>query len=167
MNTTTETRAATTGCEDARQRSTAFTSAGPAPIEYLGLGRLYRAIVSLPASLCERGQPFQERVVFFEGPRDGAAAHLEQMLALAWCVNTQDWCEDGFIYNLRSAIDIIDEGLSEDRDARLLEIGWGGAQRIHYAAALEVDFFTCPRVHARLAAALLKLASVATNRSAA
>lgn len=114
--------------------------------------RLYRAFVSLPTSM-------QERIVFFEGPMQGEAAHLEQLLALVWAVDTTDWCRDGHIYNLCHARDLLAENLSESHDARLLEIGWGGDSAIHYASAADVDLFVAPQVHGRLSAALHAVSS--------
>lgn len=122
---------------------------------------LFRAFVSLPAELCERDRAPQERTVFFEAEYDyvqhsnaGAARALEQLLALAWGVDTTGWCEDGLIYNLWRERELLDNAYGEDGDERLLEIGWGGMPRIHYAQRTDVDLFVTPRNRARLDAAL-------------
>lgn len=124
------------------------------------MNTLYRAIVSLPNGLCEHDRPMQERIVFFEGPHDfmrrsnaGAAEVLEKLLGLAWSADTAGWCEDGYIYNITRERDVLDEGMGEG-DTRLLEIGWGGTPRIHYAKAEDVDLFVSPRQAKRLRAAL-------------
>lgn len=121
--------------------------------------RLYRAFVSLPTSMQERDRSMQERIVFFEGPMQGEAAHLEQLLALVWAVDTANWCQDGHIYNLRHARELLAENLSESPDARLLEIGWGGDVSIHYTGAADVDLFVTPQLHMRLRAALHAVAT--------
>lgn len=128
------------------------------------MNTLYRAIVSLPNGLCERDRSMQERIVFFEGPYDlmqrsnaGAAEVLEKLLALAWSADTTGWCEDGYIYNITRERDVLDESMGEG-DTRLLEIGWGGTPRIHYAKAEDVDLFVSPRQVGRLRAALVATA---------
>lgn len=113
-------------------------------------GRLYRAIVSLPPGLCPPGEPLHERIVFFDGPRQNAGEYLETLLAHAWHVDTIGWCEDGAIYNLQSAAELTEEGLSEHLDYRLLETGWGGDAPIHYADPARTDFFVAPQLKRRL-----------------
>lgn len=79
----------------------------PIRIASLATGRLYRAFVVLPAALCRPGHTYDERTVFFEAPRGkDEAAHLEQLLSTAWCVDTQGWAEDGAIYNIYSAAEL-------------------------------------------------------------
>lgn len=124
------------------------------------MNTLYRAIVSLPKSLCERDRPMQERIVFFEGPygftrrsKLGAAEVLEKLLALAWSTDTTGWCEDGYIYNISREREILDEAMGEG-DSRLLEISWGGPERIGYARAEDVDLFVSPLQVKRLRAAM-------------
>lgn len=124
------------------------------PTVDLARGRLHRAIVSLPQSMCKREQPFQERIVFFEGPAQGAGEHLATLLGLVWGVNTTDWCARGLIYNVSSARELIVENLSDSQDARLLEIGWGGDIPIHYACSADVDMLVTPQVKERLQAGL-------------
>ncbi|MFZ3120053.1 MAG: hypothetical protein WA159_17265 [Variovorax sp.] len=123
---------------------------------------LFRAFVSLPAELCQRDRPLQERTVFFEAEYDyaqqsntGAARALEQLLALAWGVDTTGWCEDGLIYNIWRDRELLDNAYGDDSDGdkRLLEIGCG-PEGICYAKAADVDLFVTPRNHARLDAAL-------------
>ena len=121
---------------------------------------LFRAIVSLPDSLCQRDRPLQERIVFFEAPYDftkcsnaAAAQTLELLLATAWGVSTEGWCEDGYIYNIRRERDLLEDAMG-DGDRRLLEISWGGPERIGYAKAADVDLFVTPRLRTRLDAAL-------------
>lgn len=123
----------------------------PSLIHHMARGRLYRAIVSLPDALCPRGELLHERIVFFDGPRENAGPYLETLLAHAWHVDTIDWCEDGHIYNLRSAHDLIEEGASDDMNARLLGTSWGGQEGIGYAAPERTDFFVAPAMRARLA----------------
>lgn len=134
-----------------------------APTLNLASGHLYRAIVTLPRHLCERDLPLQERIVFFEGPLCGKAQHLAQLLMQVWGTDTAGWCESGFIYNISSARELVAENLSDDLDARLLEIGRGGETRIHYAAPADVDLFVTPRVHARLLSALQTTATSRTD----
>ncbi|RRH82310.1 hypothetical protein EH244_27050 [Variovorax beijingensis] len=124
------------------------------------MNTLYRVFVGLPAFMCERDRPMQERTVFFEAPYDyasgsnaGAAEVLEKLLTLAWGVDASGWCEEGFAYNLRRAREILDEAMGEG-DSRLLEIGWGGPERISYARAEDVDLFVTPRQNKRIRAAL-------------
>ena len=119
-------------------------------IPHLARGRLYRAIVSLPVAMCPRGEPLHERIVFFDGPRENPGEFLETLLAHAWHVDTLDWCADGCIYNLRPAQELIDEGLSDDVNARLLETSWGGAERIGYARPERTDLLVAPLMKARL-----------------
>lgn len=119
-------------------------------IHHMARGRLYRAIASLPAALCPRDEPLHERVVFFDGPRENPGEYLETLLGHAWHVDTLGWCADGYIYNLQSAADLIEEGVSDDRNARLLETGWGGDAPIHYADQARTDFFVAPVMQARL-----------------
>lgn len=121
---------------------------------------LFRAFVSLPAELCQRDRPLQERTVFFEAEYNyaqqsntGAARALEQLLALAWGVDTTGWCEDGLIYNLWRERELLDNAYSEGGDERLLEIGCG-PEGVTYAKAADVDLFVTPRNRARLDEAL-------------
>lgn len=121
---------------------------------------LFRALVGLPDFLCQRDRPWQERIVFFEAPydfgkgsNDDAARTLELLLGAAWGVSTEHWSEHGHIYNIRRERELLDEGLGEG-DTRLLEISWGGIERIGYAKAADVDLFVTPRLRARLDAAL-------------
>lgn len=101
----------------------------PVTIAVLGNGRLHRAVVALPDAMGERDRGYQERLVFFEAPRtaatDDAAAHLERLLAAAWCTDTRDWCERGFIYNVRALGELKERpGQGATRELQLLEIGW-------------------------------------------
>lgn len=125
--------------------------------------RLHRAIVALPAALCERDRPLQERIVFFEALSQATCAHaLEALLAAAWCVDTTDWCERGYIYNITSAVEKLDYAVGEATgDLRLFETGCGGdgdyavgPDRIHYACSADVDLFVTPRMATRLRTAL-------------
>lgn len=132
------------------------------------LGRLHRAYVALPGSLCGRDRPMQERTVFFETAHGCAYAHLQRLLALAWGVDTSDWAGRGCIYNCHSARDLYANNTScapllrNAADLRLFECGWGGpdgigAERVHYSRAAECDLVVTPRVHARLSAALAEI----------
>lgn len=131
----------------------------PLAITSLGNGILHRAIVSLPNHMTERDRPLQERIVFFEAPSSaGAAAHLEQLLAAAWCIDTANWCDNGYIYNINSVNELYAHAFGGELtgELRLFEVGAGGDEfgvgpdRIHYARAWDVDFFVPPRVAGRL-----------------
>ncbi|RQX90169.1 hypothetical protein [Burkholderia stagnalis] len=124
-------------------------------IDALSTGLLHRAVVALPDNLCEPGR-YGERIVFFEAPRSAdAAAHLEQLLAAAWCVDTRDWTVDCFIYNLHDARELVERafGHAATGELRLFEIGGGpdgvGPDRLYYARAGDVDLFVTPRACAR------------------
>lgn len=133
------------------------------PVTALASGFLHRAIVSLPLRLCDRGREITERIVFFECPRFMAdeAVHLERLLAAAWCIDTTDWCQDGYIYNITSAHDRITGNASfsehPDVELRLFDTGCGGdgpsavgPDRTHYARADQIDLLVSPRVAVRL-----------------
>ena len=80
----------------------------PHPAHYQAHGRLYRAIVSLPDSMCERDRPLQERWVFFDCPGNtNPGERLEALLALAWNTDTTSWCDIGLIYNVSEASELI------------------------------------------------------------
>ena len=127
------------------------------PILTTGLttGTLYRAFVVLPDALSRSRGTFDERTVFFEAPRGkDEAAHLEQLLAHAWCVDTRGWAEDGAIYNIYSAAELYADKTDPAVDLRLLDIGGGpdgvGPTKAYYARTPDVDLFVTPRVAARL-----------------
>lgn len=134
------------------------------PITAIGNGILYRAVVSLPSHMTERDQPLQERIVFFEAPSiEGRVRYLEELLAKVWCIDTEGWCESGYIYNIYSADELRRNSFSSGQanDLQLFETGAGGmgievigSDRIHYARSDRVDLFVTPRVAARLRAAL-------------
>ena len=127
----------------------------PHPAHYQAHGRLYRAIVSLPDSMCERDRPLQERWVFFECPGDTQPGdRLEALLALAWNIDTTSWCDRGLIYNVSEASELIVQGDADD-DTALFECEWGngGTKHVH---PRDVDFYCTPRVRARLELALLQ-----------
>ncbi|MCW5323716.1 hypothetical protein D5039_22000 [Verminephrobacter aporrectodeae subsp. tuberculatae] len=114
-------------------------------------GTLHRAIVSLPGCMCPQDEPLHERVVFFETRllTDHPVDHLQKLLALAWCQNTNGWAKRGYIYGVANADDLYDQGLSADLDARLLELGSNGGS-IRYANPVRVDLFVTPLVKIRL-----------------
>lgn len=120
--------------------------------------RLMRAIVTLPLHMQERGNALEERVVFFEQPmrtlKSDEGKHLAGLLAAAWCTDTSTWTEDGTIYNLRSAFALHEEGMSADPALRVLEMGWGGPERIDYVLPEDAVLLVSPRVRTRLDAAL-------------
>ncbi|CAG2382988.1 MULTISPECIES: hypothetical protein [Burkholderia] len=121
----------------------------------LTTGTLYRAFVVLPDALCQSRGSYEERTVFFEAPRGAdEAAHLQRLLAHAWCVDTQDWAEDGAIYNIYSAAELYADKTDPTVDLRLLDIGGGpdgvGPTKAYYARTADVDLFVTPRVAARL-----------------
>lgn len=130
---------------------------------YAAQGRLYRAIVSLPERLCPRDELLHERIVFFDGPTVDAGPHLEKLLGAAWNVDTAGWCGAGWIYNLRSASDLIEENESADIDARLFELSWGGPEGVGYAETARVDLFVAPVPKARLQAALARLVATGST----
>lgn len=141
------------------------------PVTALGNGILHRAIVALPSCMVGADRPLQERVVFFEAPSEfAAAAHLERLLASAWCTDTTQWAERGHIYN----VEAVRERLHDERSSsfaepaagelRLLDTGCGGdgpgavgPDRIHFARAADVDLFVTPRVAERLRALLAQI----------
>jgi hypothetical protein len=131
--------------------------ARPFPAHYQAHGRLYRAIVSLPESMCGRDRPLQERWVFFDCPgNELPSAWLENLLALTWNINTRGWCNQGFIYNVEAAPDVIAQGDADD-DTALFECAWGGSEGVEHVQPADVDFFCTPRVRARLEAALARI----------
>ncbi len=127
--------------------------------------RLYRAIVTLPQSMCPKGEPLHERIVLFDGPETNPGEYLETLLAHAWHADTFGWSNDGSIYSLQSAAQLVEEGLSEDLNARLFETGWGGAEPIGYANGSRVDLFVAPILKAALLETLARVSTAA--RSAA
>lgn len=123
------------------------------PIYLQAHNRLYRAIVSLPDGLCPPDEPLHERIVFFDCPRDNHPGRfLQELLTKVWNTSTFGWIDCGLIYNLQSGYQLTEEGMSDDLDARLLETGWGGEQRITYADPARTDFFVAPALRAQLLA---------------
>jgi hypothetical protein len=121
----------------------------------LTTGVLYRADGALPDALCRSRDAYDERTVFFEAPRGkNEAAHLEQLLSAAWCVDTQGWAEDGVIYNIYSATELHARNTDPVAELGLLDIGGGtdgvGPNKAYYARPSDVDLFVTPRVAARL-----------------
>lgn len=139
--------------------ATAFRPAIPArphPAHYQAHGRLYRAIVSLPPSMCERDRPPQERWVFFDRPHSEMPhGRIEALLALAWNIDTTAWCSNGLIYNIATASDLITQGDADD-DTALFECAWGGPDGTQHVSPHDVDYFCTPRVRAGLELALLQ-----------
>lgn len=126
----------------------------PHPAHYQAHGRLYRATVSLPDSMCERDRPLQERWVYFDCPSDrNPGEHLEALLRLGWNISTVGWCDLGYIYNVAEASELIARNDADD-DTALFECEWGSEGTKHVALH-DVDFFCTPRVRARLELALL------------
>ncbi len=127
----------------------------PHPAHYQAHGRLYRAIVSLPDSMCERDRPLQERWVYFDCPTGVIPCNrLEALLQLAWNTDTSGWSDRGFIYNVVEASALIAQNDADD-DTALFECEWGSEGTKHVALH-DVDFFCTPRVRARLELALLQ-----------
>ncbi|WP_157380406.1 hypothetical protein [Burkholderia ubonensis] len=57
--------------------------------------------------------------MFFEAPSSAsAAAHLEQLLAAAWGVDTRDWTARGFICNLFDARELVECAYGRRRPVR-------------------------------------------------
>ena len=123
--------------------------------------RLYRAIVTLPQSMCPEGEMLHERIVLFDGPESNPGEYLETLLAHAWHADTFGWSNDGSIYNLQSAAELVESGLSEDLNARLFETSWGGEERIGYASSSRVDLFVAPTLKDALLETLGRVSSTA------
>lgn len=122
---------------------------------------LYRAFVALPDSMAPDSR--QERTVFFEAPAKTPGAHVEKLLATAWNVSTDNWQEDGLIYNIASERAMFEAGIAEG-DARLLETGFGSGA-IRYAKPSDVDLFVTPRTRARLDKAMQAIATSDKTRA--
>lgn len=142
------------------------------PITAIANGILYRAMVSLPTFMTDSDRPLQERVVFFESDSmTGCGVYLESLLARAWCIDTANWCEREFIYNVFSVDDLRRNSLCSgpSNDIQLFEIGAGvmgiGPNKIHYARAHDVDLFVSPRVARRLRDALDTIDVLYTNEA--
>ena len=122
-------------------------------------GRLFRAIVSLPEVMCPADETMHERIVFFSPPADCASSgqHLENLLSYVWNVATHGWCDDGRIYNITTESALAWDGVSQDSDARLFEIGWGGPDGVTYADPARVDFLVAPALKLRLQNVLAKI----------
>jgi len=126
------------------------------PAEHQAHGRLMRAIVSLPPHMCERSRAIQERIVFFDCPRQADAGHrLEALLALAWNTPTAGWCEQGHIYNITSTSELAERSDACD-DTALLEIGWS-SEGPAYACRASVDFFCTPGARSSIEQAMRML----------
>lgn len=148
-------------------RAARSPTARPFPAHYQAHGHLYRAIVSLPPFMTASGRPLQERWVFFDCPGGiNPAARLANLLALAWNTETAGWCDDGAIYNVSSAPDVIDQNVGND-DTALFECGWGGVDDVEYIDPADIDFFCTPRVRARLEAALAQIDARRIDKGAA
>jgi hypothetical protein len=132
-----------------------------------GPGFLYRAFVYPPTHICARSE-LNTRVVFFEGPYDRSKAlrHLEQLLGLAWCMDTADWGQC-YIENLSSERELLNEygwAGPDAGDLNLFTTGCGGEvtpavgpDRVHYAQREDIDLFVSPVVRARLDAAMTRI----------
>ena len=127
------------------------------PIASSGVGSLHRAVVAVPDPSALR--PYAERIVFFEVHTSvSPCAHLESVLALVWGIETAHWCEDGGIYNIRSASEMARDcwaGAADSDGLYLFEIGAGGEDglgpgRVHYARAADIDCFVSPLLASRL-----------------
>jgi hypothetical protein len=107
--------------------------------------KLHRAVVSLPDQLTPNG--IEDRVVFFELHGDSQKhKQLETVLSANWGVNTENWFDDGMIYNLSSGDELIRDGMGEGNlDLRLLETGWD-AGRPTYIARRRTDLFVSPQM---------------------
>lgn len=124
-----------------------------APAHHLARGRLMRAIVGLPAHLCPKGEPLHERIVFFDAPRVNPGDYLQTLLSHAWHTNVSAWPCDSF-YNVQAASALVEEGVSDNVDARLFEVGWGGPEGVTFADPARVELFVSPVLKARLQAVL-------------
>lgn len=131
------------------------------PLHWRAKNRLYRAIVTLPQSMRPKGETLHERIVLFYCPASNPGEYLETLLAHAWHADTFGWSNDGRIYNLRSAEELVESGLSEDLNARLFETSWGGEERIGYASSSRVDLFVAPTLKDALLETLGRVSSTA------
>jgi hypothetical protein len=98
----------------------------PASVEVpVRFRRLFRAHISAPDS----SRP--ELTAFVEaGTRDAAVRKIAGAIAVLEYRNFEDVAER--LYNCSSAAELIDEGLSDDLEARLLETGWSGGKPTHF-----------------------------------
>lgn len=128
------------------------------PIRLMTRGVLYRAVVSLPDHMrLTKEIPLNVRIVFFIAPHCFRPSKvLKELLQIAWDVETTRWEERGNIYNIETAMDLIAQGTSEDKDSRLFETGWGTGGTA-YADPAQVDLFVPPVLKTRLQAALNSL----------
>ncbi|WP_457425623.1 hypothetical protein [Roseateles sp. P5_E7] len=146
-----------------RQQTSSTAAARQRLFLGMGLIGLHRAFVSLPDALTSRDRPLRDRKVFFEAPLNADRhAYLEQLLASAWCTDTTDWADRGYIYNCESAYDMASASFAAGDDVGdlcLFETGAGGdmgvgPERIHYARAADVDLFVPPLTADRLRSTL-------------
>lgn len=146
-----------------------------APIESVGNGLLFRAIVCLPDMLDMQKQPL-DRIVFFEAPDDDTAdQYLEELLAKAWCVDTTGWVEKYYIQQVFSVDELrcMSSSKAPANDLQLFELGTGGsessvvtAEQIRYARSSRVDLFVSPRLGMRLRDALDTIDSLYMTKAA-
>ncbi|ENH6341071.1 hypothetical protein QZM46_08765 [Burkholderia vietnamiensis] len=118
-------------------------------------GRPLPRLRGLAAGTLPRGSNVRRADGVFEVPHGkDEVAHLEQLLAHAWCVDTRGWTEDGAIYNIYSAAELYEDKSDPAVDLRLLDIGGGsdgvGPAKAYYARTPVVDLFVTPRVAMRL-----------------
>jgi hypothetical protein len=131
-----------------------------APIESVGTGLLFRAIVNVPPELASDNTLSPQRIVFFEAQDDDAAdTHLEELLAKMWGVDTTGWIESYFIHSVYSVAELrcMSSSAAPANDLQLFEMGTGGNEgtvvshdQIRYARSDQVDLFVSPRVSVRL-----------------
>lgn len=118
---------------------------------------LYRAFVSHGP----QAPRFDDQTVFFDFPAfddtSGASAHLRNLLAQIWGLPA----ESLEVYNCRSEYelrrDAYNESPSNQRDARLFEIGWSGAHGATYDTEKPPVFLLLPADAASLYAIWLAL----------
>ena len=73
-----------------------------------------------------------ECTVFIEsGSRETAVRKMSHAIAALECGSTPESVVER-IYNLAGAAELVDGGLGEDIEGRLLETGWGGGKPIAY-----------------------------------
>ena len=130
--------------------SSTIATSTPHAAHWHAQGKLYRAIVTLPPSMCSRDHVIQERWVFFEAPRtQGPVSHLVMLLALMWNTDATELMNSDGIYNVVEASELIDQNDGND-DTALFECAWGGKDGVQYVKPDEVDYFVTPRVRAAL-----------------
>jgi hypothetical protein len=146
------------------------------PIEAVGNGLLFRAIVCLPPAMANMQKQSLDRIVFFEAPgNENADQYLEELLAKAWCIDTTGWIENYYIQQVFSVAELrcMSSSTAPATDLQLFELGTGGSEssvvmgeKIRYARSSRVDLFVSPRLGMRLRDALDTIDSLYMTKAA-